>query len=418
MIWRNLSVTLKVRLISNFFQELITSAFLPFIALYLSDMANPKFAGIFLTLLVVANFPVSLIGGYLIETFPKKKAVLIYQFVMAIMLLLMGIMILNGSSYIIFFSICYAIYNIVWGVQYPAMDTIIMDAITADVERYIYKIDYWLTNLALAFGALMGGILYHNNKSTLFFIAFLIFILVFLSLLRWLPKETHVTEKRSLSMHPFNVLKSYEQVFKDRRFMVMTLGFSIMMMGELSASSYIAIRLKAEFNTISVAFFNIDGVKLYSLLMIVNTIVVITCTYFVTKIILKLSVKKSLILGLIFYVICYASITYLNEFYSLILLMFIATIGEIIYSPILDEQRFKIIPENKRGTYSAFNALGFNLSELIARLGIILGVYLSSIGMGIYMFIFLSIGAFFIYLSIYGNFKLQTPSQNKVKSIE
>ncbi|EGQ3925480.1 MFS transporter, partial [Staphylococcus pseudintermedius] len=103
MIWRNLSVTLKVRLISNFFQELITSAFLPFIALYLSDMANPKFAGIFLTLLVVANFPVSLIGGYLIETFPKKKAVLIYQFVMAIMLLLMGIMILNGSSYIIFF---------------------------------------------------------------------------------------------------------------------------------------------------------------------------------------------------------------------------------------------------------------------------------------------------------------------------
>lgn len=227
-----------------------------------------------------------------------------------------------------------------------------------------------------------------------------------------------MTEKRSLSMHPFNVLKSYEQVFKDRRFMVMTLGFSIMMMGELSASSYIAIRLKAEFNTISVAFFNIDGVKLYSLLMIVNTIVVITCTYFVTKIILKLSVKKSLILGLIFYVIGYASITYLNEFYSLILLMFIATIGEIIYSPILDEQRFKIIPENKRGTYSAFNALGFNLSELIARLGIILGVYLSSIGMGIYMFIFLSIGAFFIYLSIYRNFKLQTPSQNKVESIE
>lgn len=394
MIWRNLSVTLKVRLISNFFQELITSAFLPFIALYLSDMANPKFAGIFLTLLVVANFPVSMIGGYLIETFPKKKAVLIYQFVMAIMLLLMGIMILNDSSYIIFFSICYAIYNIVWGVQYPAMDTIIMDAITPDVERYIYKIDYWLTNLALAFGALMGGILYHNNKSTLFFIAFLIFILVFLSLLRWLPKETHVTEKRSLLMYPFNVLKSYEQVFKDRRFLVMTLGFSIMMMGELSASSYIAIRLKAEFNTISVAFFNIDGVKLYSLLMIVNTIVVITCTYFVTKIILKLSVKKSLILGLIFYVIGYASITYLNEFYSLILLMFIATIGEIIYSPILDEQRFKIIPENKRGTYSAFNALGFNLSELIARLGIILGVYLSSIGMGIYMFIFLSIGAF------------------------
>ncbi|WP_202599211.1 hypothetical protein [Weissella confusa] len=96
MIWRNLSVTLKVRLISNFFQELITSAFLPCIALYLSDMANPKFAGIFLTLRVVANLTVSLLGGHLLESFHNTKAALIYHFVIAIMLIMMGIMILNG----------------------------------------------------------------------------------------------------------------------------------------------------------------------------------------------------------------------------------------------------------------------------------------------------------------------------------
>lgn len=77
--WQKLSITLRVRLISNFFQEFITMAFLPFIALYLSDLANPKFAGIFLTLLVVANFSVSIVGGHLIETFPKKNAALLYQ---------------------------------------------------------------------------------------------------------------------------------------------------------------------------------------------------------------------------------------------------------------------------------------------------------------------------------------------------
>ena len=47
MKWNNLSLTLKVRLISNFFQEIITTAFLPFMALYLSDMTSTKFAGIF-----------------------------------------------------------------------------------------------------------------------------------------------------------------------------------------------------------------------------------------------------------------------------------------------------------------------------------------------------------------------------------
>ena len=40
-----------------------------------------------------------------------------------------------------------------------------MDAITPDIESYIYKIDYWLTNVAVALGALLGGILYSNNQT-------------------------------------------------------------------------------------------------------------------------------------------------------------------------------------------------------------------------------------------------------------
>ena len=52
--------------------------------------------------------------------------------------------------------------------------------------------------------------------------------------------------------------------------------------------------------------------------------------------------------------------------------MIIATIGEMVYSPILEENRFKMVPSHKRGTYSAVHALGFNLAELLARFGIIL----------------------------------------------
>ncbi len=54
--------------------------------------------------------------------------------------------------------------------------------------------------------------------------------------------------------------------------------------------------------------------------------------------------------------------------------MIIATVGEIIYSPIVSEQRFKIIPKAKRGTYSAVNALGIHFSETLARFRIVLGV--------------------------------------------
>ena len=37
---------------------------------------------------------------------------------------------------------------------------------------------------------------------------------------------------------------SYKTVSKDTRYVFLTIGFSIIMMGELSSSSYVAVRLK------------------------------------------------------------------------------------------------------------------------------------------------------------------------------
>ena len=43
-----------------------------------------------------------------------------------------------------------------------------MDAITEDVEHYIYKISYWMTNLSVAIGALLGGLMYGYSMLLLF----------------------------------------------------------------------------------------------------------------------------------------------------------------------------------------------------------------------------------------------------------
>lgn len=177
------------------------------------------------------------------------------------------------------------------------------------------------------------------------------------------------------------------------------------MMGELSASSYIAIRLKESFHPIHIEHLNIDGVKMYSILTIVHTVIVISCTYIISKWSMSYNQKYILCLGMRMHVADDASVTYLNPFYLLILFMIVATIGEIIYVPIFNVNRFKMIPEDERRTYSAFNSLGFNLSELIARFGRLLGVFLTSWGMATYMFIILSIGAYCIYKAIYGEFQ-------------
>ncbi|EVE35545.1 MDR family MFS transporter [Staphylococcus aureus] len=410
---KRLSTTLKVRLISNFLQLIITTAFIPFIALYLTDMLSQSIVGIYLVGLVVLKFPLSIISGYLIEIFPKKLLVLIYQATMVIMLVFMGVFGSHQLWQIIGFCVAYAIFTIVWGLQFPVMDTLIMDAITEDVEHYIYKISYWMTNLSVAIGALLGGLMYGYSMLLLFLIAACIFLIVLFILYIWLPQDRNQVkqsdDKRRASRYQklqiMNIFRSYKLVLKDRNYMLLISGFSIIMMGEFSISSYIAIRLKDQFETISIGSYDITGAKMLAILLMINTVVVILLTYSISKVVLKIDFKKALITGLLIYIVGYSGLTYLNQFGLLVVFMIIATVGEIIYSPIVSEQRFKIIPKAKRGTYSAVNALGIHFSETLARLGIVLGVFLTSLQMGLYIFIVLTIGASMLVAGVFGGQK-------------
>ncbi|HGZ6328377.1 TPA: MDR family MFS transporter [Staphylococcus aureus] len=410
---KRLSTTLKVRLISNFLQLIITTAFIPFIALYLTDMLSQSIVGIYLVGLVVLKFPLSIISGYLIEIFPKKLLVLIYQATMVIMLVFMGVFGSHQLWQIIGFCVAYAIFTIVWGLQFPVMDTLIMDAITEDVEHYIYKISYWMTNLSVAIGALLGGLMYGYSMLLLFLIAACIFLIVLFILYIWLPQDRNQVKRSDDKRHAsryqklqiMNIFRSYKLVLKDRNYMLLISGFSIIMMGEFSISSYIAIRLKDQFETISIGSYDITGAKMLAILLMINTVVVILLTYSISKVVLKIDFKKALITGLLIYIVGYSGLTYLNQFGLLVVFMIIATVGEIIYSPIVSEQRFKIIPKAKRGTYSAVNALGIHFSETLARLGIVLGVFLTSLQMGLYMFIVLTIGASMLVAGVFGGQK-------------
>ncbi|AKL93036.1 MDR family MFS transporter [Staphylococcus capitis] len=413
---RKMSITLKVRLICSFFENLIVMVFLPFIALYLTDMVNQAFSGIFLFILVLINFPISMISGHIIERYPKKRTMLIYQIIECISLLAMAFSVSNQTLLIMIFCIAYTVFSISSGMIAPLIETMIMDAITPEVEHYIYKVSYWLTNVAVACGAFLGGAMYHANKSALFLIAFVIFVLVFVALYIWIPNDNAKPLKKEgqtfdnvLSLKGF--LRNYQLVLKDKLFMYLIIGSSILLMGELSTSSYVSIRLKKEFETLSMFNVSIDGVKMYSILIMTNTLVVIALTYFVSKYILKMNNQKALFVGLIMYVVGYSGITYLNDFTLLIIVMVIATLGEMIYSPITEEHRYKMIPAQKRGTYSAIRALSFNFAQLIARLGIILGVLMNALGMTIYMALILTLGSILLYRAVY-QFNLKANNEN------
>ncbi|MBS7693632.1 hypothetical protein KIN08_08575, partial [Vibrio cholerae] len=85
---------------------------------------------------------------------------------------------------------------------------------------------------------------------------------------------------------------------------------------------------------------------------------------------------NALITGLIIYGIGYVTVTSANTWYMLVLFNLIATMGELIYSPIRNAEQANMIPSDKRGSYSAFSNLSFSGADLIARASIIIGAFL------------------------------------------
>ena len=64
----------------------------------------------------------------------------------------------------------------------------------------------------------------------------------------WLPEDQNQSVRAVANaqrfyqqFHILKVLRSYKSVLKDRNYMLMISGFSILMMGEFSTSSYITI---------------------------------------------------------------------------------------------------------------------------------------------------------------------------------
>lgn len=169
---------------------------------------------------------------------------------------------------------------------------------------------------------------------------------------------------------------------------------------ELSLDNYISVRLNDTFQTVHIYGMEIEGVHMFSILNIENMILVVGLTFFVSHLTNRFSNRKALMIGLILYGIGYVILTSSNSMFLLLLFGLIATLGELIYSPIYFTEQAQLIPENNRGSYSAFSSVAYNGADLIARSSLIIGAFLPPIFMSIYLGFIILLGIILIHSSI------------------
>lgn len=398
-----LSTTLKTRMIADFILIIASQAIMPFIALYLTSKVNAVFAGTFLIINIIVSFIVSFLGGYLGDNYNRKKTVNYIHFLYAICLIILSITVTMDGTGLVIFCIAIFVFQLLFAASEPIFEAAIMDAIYEDVRAYVYQLNYWMFNIGTAIGMVLGALLYLGHKHLLFILFFVAMLVSWYLFEKYYDVKQVISKKGDVTTKFKHFFESYRDVVKDKYYMMLNLGYMMVIMAELSLNSYVVVRLKDAFEPLSILGFYIDGVRMFTVIMIINTVVVATLTFTVNRIVAATSTRIAFMIGIVLYTLGYSVLTSATSFWILCLFSILATLGELIYSPIQNAQRFLMIPEDKRSTYSTFAMVSFYGGNILARLGLIIGAFILPWMMSIYVAVIVLLGFILLYYALFCN---------------
>ncbi len=399
MKWKEIPKPIKVRLITSFFNRAVSFSIMPFMALLFVQAFNEVIAGAFLIAMVFVSFITNLLGGYLADRFSRKRLLVTTSALTALTFITMTISL--SLDWMLLFMVIYAVFSVTSNLGRPAMGAIIIDATTKENRQAVYALDYWLINLSIAIGTALGGWLYVSNQLLLFGILSFTSSVLPIAYYLFLDDTPRTWQRQKLRGVLTDIFTSYQLAWRDRPFVKVVFGSMCILAAEFSMGSYVAVRLADSFEPLSFAGWSINGVRMMSIINIENTLLVVTLTFIVQRLAKRLSPRRTLAAGLMLYTIGYVVVTSDNSMTALMVFIFIATIGELLYSPVLNTQKANMMPADQRGAYSAFAGTSFAGADLISRSTILVGTFLIPSMMSVYLGLILLTGFGLVYTSLF-----------------
>ncbi|MCU9594417.1 MFS transporter [Caldibacillus thermolactis] len=372
--------TVKIRLIESFLSSAVSNMIFPFMAIYLSSYFGVKITGILLFINVLVGILLSFFGGYISDSFGRKKLIV---FAETIRLMAFFIMMLCNSPW--FFSpeitfLMMMVNTICWSLADPANDAMLIDVSKPHERKFVFSLSYWGFNLAVALGGVLGGFLFKDYLFELL-IALTVTAAITVILITFFIDESYIVEKKekeSLLKHVTNMIRNYRTVFRDRLFILYTVALILIMSLEYQLNNYIGIRLENEMNKQPFFHWEIDGILMAGLLRTENTILVVLMALFATAMVTRFKDRHVMVLSSFFFVAGYAFVSYSNSIPLLFFAMFIASVAEVLRVPVEQNYIASLPPKHARSSYLAINGMGYYLSQLICSITVMISAYLSS----------------------------------------
>ncbi|RDI47984.1 MDR family MFS transporter [Falsibacillus pallidus] len=386
--FRTLHPNIKIRIYTSFLSRVVGSAVFPFMAIYFTKEINAAAAGVLVLIQVAVQFIAGLYGGFLADVIGRKRLMVAGEIMKAAAFA--GMLAVNSpvfvSPWITFFMML--LIGVSSGIVNPAAEAMLIDVSTKETRAFMYSVNYWAVNLSIMLGLMIGGWFFEH------YFFELIGVLTLMSLVTlWMTAtfiiDSYVPEigasKKSFGIKP--LFKSYGMVIKDWTFMAFTLGGIAILSIEFQRNNFISVRLEKEIipqtmNLLHLFSFEIDGIKLLSLLTVVNTLMIVIFTAAVAKWIKGKKEEPIMYAGFMLFGLGYFFLAFSNNLPALFISVIVLTIGELLYVPTRQSLLADIVDDTKRGAYMAMNGLVFQMGKMIGAIGLIVGNVIGGLAMG------------------------------------
>jgi len=305
----------------------------PLMALILTQRFGMSSAesGSFIAVQSCAQGVAMMLGGKLVDSFGRKRVIVICQSLGAIMLILCGIMPISmiTAKMIIASSSFYCM-------AFTAYDALQADVTNPKNRKIAYSLLYMGINIGFAIGPIIGGFLYKNYLSLVFIgdaVTTLISMILVVTLIKE-KKGIESTNENKEENKEENILEERNKlednvegsVFKVliKRPILIIFGMIMFFINFTYAQWPFALPLQLG------KLYGGDGAKIYGLLGAANGLIVIVATPFIMRLTRKFSELMNICLGALIYFISFLMFGFINSIPLFLLGVTVMTFGEII----------------------------------------------------------------------------------------
>jgi len=329
----------------------------------LSDQA----AGAYISVAGLIYLPAAFIGGKLADTIGRKKVIIIFDFLAALLYISCSFM--EPSMTMIYVMMMAAACMVTAG---PAHDSLMADITTHENREGAYALSYMGWNIGFAVGPVIGGMLYEKNLH-LVFIGDAITALLSLCLIVFLIKETiHKTKEEITDEN--RVLEKQEEgsIFSVLAKRPVLIYFALIVFGFNFVYSQWSFLMPLHM----IQLYPSGKAEIFGRLAGFNGVVVILFTPLITFVLQKVNNIRKMIYGGLLYAVGFGMLGFFNSSVHFFISVLIFTLGEIVLAISTSPFIANHTPASHRGRMSAIIPMIFGMGYTLGpiAMGQILGI--------------------------------------------